>query len=640
MILCIGHSHITALQAAAQLGLVDTGSFRMRFAPLSKESLAAVPTPKRFERYVEDLVLSLAPEERSPELLVSTIGGNSHNGLGLIEHERPFDFVLEDAPELPLDEGAELVPGVVVEKLIAARLAPFLAIKKKILGRFDCRKMHVQSPPPLGDGEYMAAHLDPIFRSERPIKIASRPLRLKLWLLHSRLVRRFCEQEGIELIECPPEGCEEGSLFLKREFYPANATHANKLYGALVIKQVLTAAVAPRPAPRSAAPTRISTSPLRRSENPYDAAPDSAFWARAVAGVPTRSIAPLVEFPFPVSRSDKVATAGSCFAQHLARHLAASGFNYFVAETPHPFMDAKNAEAEGYGVFSARFGNIYTSRQLLQLVRRAYGEFTPLDNAWSEPDGRYVDPYRPNIRPGGFFTLEHLERDRASHLAAVRKMVEESDVFVFTLGLTECWENVSDSAVYPLCPGVAGGHFDPAVHRFRNLSVEEVVDDLETTLALFERRNPRIRMILTVSPVPLKATASDRHVLSATTYSKSVLRVAAETLARGHRNVAYFPSYEIITMSASRGRYFADDLRSISEEGVSHVMRVFLEKAAGQPGQERMTVAASGMGGGPALDDAFLRKMDEVVDVICEEELLDARRASGAGSETPSVGRR
>lgn len=189
-------------------------------------------------------------------------------------------------------------------------------------------------------------------------------------------------------------------------------------------------------------------------------------------------------------------------------------------------------------------------------------------------------------------------------------------------------ENSADGAVYPLCPGVAGGRFDPAVHRWVDLSVENVVDELAATLALLERHNPKIRMILTVSPVPLKATASGNHVLSATTYSKSVLRVAAETVARRHRNVAYFPSYEIITMSASRGRYFTEDLRSISEAGVSHVMRVFMEKVAGQselkswPGSSRDSVAS----------DDFLRRVDEVVDAICEEELVEMERAGGATS--------
>jgi GSCFA family len=39
--------------------------------------------------------------------------------------------------------------------------------------------------------------------------------------------------------------------------------------------------------------------------------------------------------------------------------------------------------------------------------------------------------------------------------------------------------------------------------------------------------------------------------------------------------IAYFPSYEIITGQHARGRYFAEDLRSVTEEGVGRVMQLF-----------------------------------------------------------------
>ena len=62
-------------------------------------------------------------------------------------------------------------------------------------------------------------------------------------------------------------------------------------------------------------------------------------------------------------------------------------------------------------------------------------------------------------------------------------------------------------------------------------------------------------MILTVSPVPLVATAAGKHVLVATTYSKSVLRVACEEVCQKAADVMYFPSYEIITGNYNRGSY-------------------------------------------------------------------------------------
>ncbi|KAA9009631.1 GSCFA domain-containing protein [Sphingobium limneticum] len=350
----------------------------------------------------------------------------------------------------------------------------------------------------------------------------------------------------------------------------------------------------------------------------------TAFWREAVVKPDAGQLAPVTSFPFQVKTTDRVATAGSCFAQHIARHLSGNGFNYYVPEIAHPIMPGDLAQRFNYGTFSARYGNIYTSRQLLQLFQRAEGKFDPRDRFWHSSDGSgFVDPYRPAIQPTPFTTIRALEEDRNRHLAAVRKMMRELDVFVFTLGLTECWVNKQDGAVYPLCPGTSGGAFDPHIHQFVNLRVEDVRAELIAAFEILRSVNPAARIILTVSPVPLKATASGDHVLSATTYSKSVLRAAAGEVSKTLNDVVYFPSYEIITGSYSRGRYFSANLRDVEAEGVAHVMRVF---------GEHMTEKA--LSTESAAENEILAASSENIEMttanaaglICEEEMLEMER--------------
>lgn len=358
--------------------------------------------------------------------------------------------------------------------------------------------------------------------------------------------------------------------------------------------------------------------------HPYASQPNHAFWRQAVAECAMDAVDPVVSAPFRIAPTDRVATAGSCFAQHISRHLKEAGFNYFVTETIHPLATDRHFGGEflfehyNYGVFTARYGNIYTSRQLLQLIQRAYGDFVPDEEPWPIDGGRVVDPFRPQIQPRGFFNRAELEADRGQHLARVRQALEELDVFVFTLGLTECWVSRYDGAVFPLCPGVAGGTFDDSHYAFVNLGVDEVVREMTTAIGLLRAVNQRARVILTVSPVPLAATATDHHALVATTYSKSVLRVAAEMLSRSLPDVAYFPSYEIITGAYSRGRYYASDLRNVTKSGVAHVMRVFLthftEGAVIQPPPSSQQVEES---------DAFVAQMEAAADAVCEEIVLD-----------------
>jgi hypothetical protein len=353
------------------------------------------------------------------------------------------------------------------------------------------------------------------------------------------------------------------------------------------------------------------------ADHPYRSLPDSAYWRRSVAAAGA-DVDPVAGPVVRISRGDKVATAGSCFAQHVARHLAMSGFNYLVTESAHPIVPEAAARAAGYGVYSARYGNIYTTLQLVQLFDRAYGRFEPMEDVWVAADGSgVVDPFRPTIQPGGFASEAELLADRAQHLARVREMFETLDILVFTLGLTEAWVSQLDGAAFPLCPGVAGGRFDPDRHAFRNLRVGEVREQIGQFADRLRSVNPSARIVLTVSPVPLAATASGNHVLPAATYSKSVLRAAAQEAAEDLAGIFYFPSYEIITGPQARGRFFAEDLREVTEEGVRQVMGIFLHHAAGIVSDSVLSEAPCTGG------DSFTPQMASWVETMCDEAMLD-----------------
>jgi hypothetical protein len=350
--------------------------------------------------------------------------------------------------------------------------------------------------------------------------------------------------------------------------------------------------------------------------HPYSGLPSHQFWSSAVAGVAPHELDPVIDSPLRLSPSDKVATMGSCFAQHVSRHLERSGMTYFVAERPRAGIGAARASERGFGTFSARYGNVYTVRQAVQLFDRAFGAFEPQEPPWRRADGVLVDPFRPRIEPDGFADDDALAADRARHFAATRRVFSESQVLVFTLGLTEGWTSTVDGAVFPLAPGVAGGTFDPSTHAFVNFRCHAVVDDLAALAERFHGVNPEGHLLLTVSPVPLIATYEPRHVLVSTTYSKAVLRVAAGEVAAQHDFVHYFPSYEIITAPGESERYYADDLREVTDEGVAHVMRVFA----------RHFTEASDNAEMPTLRRLAAAEHEFVDEVVCDEEVIEQAR--------------
>jgi len=308
--------------------------------------------------------------------------------------------------------------------------------------------------------------------------------------------------------------------------------------------------------------------------SPYENRPPRSFWRSAVAESHPLTATDLYRKKFAISAADAIATAGSCFAQHVARHLRSNAYSVLDVEPAPQTLDEERRKEFGYGLYSARYGNIYNARQLLQLAEDAESGFVDPRYVWTK-DGRFYDALRPNVEPNGFESLDEALELRRHHLGKVSRLFAEMNLFIFTFGLTETWADRETGRVFPSAPGTIAGEYDPALHVFHNLSFEEVRDDFLAFRELVRKRNPSLRMLLTISPVPLTATAGDEHALAATTYSKSVLRAVAGELAARHEDIDYFPSYEIIASPWSRGFFYEPDLRSVSEAGVQAVMRVF-----------------------------------------------------------------
>lgn len=353
-------------------------------------------------------------------------------------------------------------------------------------------------------------------------------------------------------------------------------------------------------------------------KSPYSGLPPRAFWRTGVSEQNPLTVSDLYRRKFNIGFEEQIVTAGSCFAQHIANKFTAHGYQVMNVEPAPEGLDGETAKKFGYGVYSARYGNIYTTRQLLQLTQEAFGLAQPGHAVW-EKEGRFYDALRPSVEPEGLESPEEVLMHRRSHLAAVRKMLGEMDLFVFTFGLTEAWMDKRDGTVFPTAPGTIAGSFDPDIFEFKNFTFSEVMDDFLCFRKLIQEKNPKVKFLVTVSPVPLTATASNEHVLAATTYSKSVLRAVAGELAQMFDDIDYFPSYEIIASHFSRGFFYESNLRTVHVSGVENVMRIFFEAHGVKPKPKAI---------GPKRPNGpkAARSND---DVVCEEALMEAFNKNG-----------
>lgn len=240
-----------------------------------------------------------------------------------------------------------------------------------------------------------------------------------------------------------------------------------------------------------------------------------------------------------IDRRTPIASMGSCFAREIRRVLLDEGYNYITEEAHHPA--AVHA--------SAAWERTYNSFCMRQIFEYTFADWQPDLRWWVSPRSQKVqDPYRRIIL---YDSIEAAEADFARHRQHSRRALEQAEVLILTLGLTEIWEDTVDGSVICLPSGPypnEGG--DMGRYRFRVSRYNENLENLEKIYQLMARHNPDCSLLVTVSPVHLWATfRTDRDVISASCNSKSTLRAAVDEFVSRHpENAVYFPAFEMATI--------------------------------------------------------------------------------------------
>lgn len=348
--------------------------------------------------------------------------------------------------------------------------------------------------------------------------------------------------------------------------------------------------------------------------HPYQSLPGHAYWKTGVMETDRDRWQGLYDPTVSISPKTLVSTAGSCFAQHIGTWLRRAELNILDAEPVPRRMSPAVGRRFGYGLFSGRYGNIYTPRQMLQLLEDVATGDVDDRFVWKKGDA-FFDAFRPGVEPRGLRSLEEVLLHRAYHLERTAQLFRNTDVFIFTLGLTEAWADRKTGRVFPTCPGVLAGTFDEAEHVFVNQRYGEIVEDLTAIRTLLHAFNPNMELLLTVSPVPLTATASGQHVMVATQQSKATLRAAAGDFAADTLGVDYFPSFDMVMSHQNGAEAFQANGRDVSPDMVERVMRLFFAAH---------NLPLPGEDGTPLVLTHRADPMDATDDVVCEDLLLQA----------------
>jgi len=279
---------------------------------------------------------------------------------------------------------------------------------------------------------------------------------------------------------------------------------------------------------------------------------------------------PKVDPKFTLRRDDKFYAIGSCFARGIESSL--TGHKIIVESAAPEFAELQpaNKELSGLG-----FTNKYNTYSILNELRWALDPDAvfPQESIVQVTKTTWYDPHtNPSLALADL--AETLER--RAMMQAVTKRIKHCRAVIVTLGLAEVWRDVKADVFVNRTPIPSLFKTQPGRYEFHLTSFAENWANLEAIYALLTQYgHPDVRIVVTVSPVPLMNTFSTMDIVVANTWAKSLLRAVAQEWAAAHPNVDYFPSYEIV-QSSDRAAVWERDLRHVKGAGAHHIMELFL----------------------------------------------------------------
>jgi len=277
-------------------------------------------------------------------------------------------------------------------------------------------------------------------------------------------------------------------------------------------------------------------------------------------------------FNLKVTPSTKIASMGSCFAREIKNYLVANNYNYMQVEMDkRPWLNEDNDTPPVHASAAwERVYNVFTLQNILE-----YSFCLKTFDRLNDCDNYVVDLLRARV---AYPSRQVAEEDIADHVKKSRAVLEGCEIFIFTLGLVEIWK--LGEMVLGCSPFHYSQYNPEGDFKYYVTGYYENYESLCASIEILKTFNPAVKIIISVSPVHLCAThRPDTDILSASCYSKSVLRAVAEAVVRKYKNMFYFPSYEIATVaSAILQKDIYPDGHHAGKEIIASIMDIFNKK--------------------------------------------------------------
>jgi hypothetical protein len=244
-----------------------------------------------------------------------------------------------------------------------------------------------------------------------------------------------------------------------------------------------------------------------------------------------------------MSLNQHILTMGSCFSDAIGQRLSQFKMNTLVNP----------------------FGIIYNPVSIHKLLRHVVNNEQLLKESYLQWQDIHLN-YDVHSQLSAL-DQDELKKILDERVGRARAFLKMADWLVITYGTAWVYAREDNGQI------VANCHKMPSqLFRKQLLSEKDIVSSFGDIQSLIHEFNPRLKIILTISPVRhLKDTIPLNQV------SKSILRVACHTLSQQFDNVEYFPSYEIMMDDLRDYRFYKPDMIHPTNQAEEYIWEKFTE---------------------------------------------------------------
>lgn len=246
----------------------------------------------------------------------------------------------------------------------------------------------------------------------------------------------------------------------------------------------------------------------------------------------------------PLSLQSTLLTIGSCFADAMGTRM----------------------EQNKFKVLANPYGTVFNPISVAKLLRIASGldqlnenRFVQLQEYWYHYD------FHSRFHS---LSIEDLSDSLKKTIHETATFLAQTDCLILTLGTSIVYQLTMDSQIVNNCHKVT----EKGIFEKRMLTEPEIFSQLETVFTYLWQHNPKLHIILTISPV--------RHIkdtIQLNSVSKSLLRLVCYHLTERFSAISYFPAYEIMMDDLRDYRFYKADMIHPSEVAEDYIWQLFIK---------------------------------------------------------------